>query len=92
MADESDARRAVGARTFGDLWESYARKVLPQDAGEVQRRETQRAFYSGGIALLSTLMRMVTDGLEPTDDDLQLMSDLQAEFDAYACDVREGRA
>lgn len=76
---------------FGQMWDEYARKVLPQNAGQVQIQETRRAFYAGGVRLFYTMLSMLDSDAEPTEDDLRKMDDLKAEFDAYMRDLAEGK-
>lgn len=38
-------------RVMGDLWDSYRREVLPNDAPTVQVEETQKAFYAGATEI-----------------------------------------
>jgi len=79
-------------RLFGSLWDQYAAKVLPADAGAVQVQETRRAFYSGGTALFSTIVNMLDKEMEVTDQDLGKMDALAAEFEEFVRDLAEGRA
>jgi len=43
-------------RTIQDTWDGYERLAIPAIAGELQRRESKKAFYAGalGVALLMT--------------------------------------
>jgi hypothetical protein len=43
------------------LWESYSSLVLPQDCPDIQRLETERAFYSGLMAAVVLLPECETD-------------------------------
>jgi hypothetical protein len=78
-------------RRFAAQWDNYA-KTMPADAGAVQIQETRRAFYAGGASLLYALVSILTDDVKPTDQDIQAMEDLKAEFEAFTLDVVDGRA
>jgi hypothetical protein len=80
-----------GERRLAVAWDSYA-KLIPSDASAVQLQETRRAFYAGAVALFYTVATMLDEGQEPTEADLAKMDDLKAELDAWAQDVKEGRA
>lgn len=41
-----------------DFWTDYKEKVVPTNAPEVQVVETRKAFYAGGIALVSLIHQM----------------------------------
>jgi hypothetical protein len=63
-----------------EAWERYRRDVIPEGAGEVQLRETRLAFYGGAQALFATLTGGLSDGSEPTETDLAMMSELDQEL------------
>ena len=52
------------------LWESYKIQVVPESAGENQIDETQKAFFAGGVAILSLLFA----GTNPKDIEEELLS------------------
>lgn len=72
-------------------WRDYQKRLL-QQAGNVQIRETRRAFYAGALTLQGIMMHKVSLGEEVTTEDEQLMLDLQAEFDRFIQDVQAGKA
>jgi hypothetical protein len=41
-----------------ECWTAYADRVLPADAGVVQRYETTKAFYAGFWSMLSICIRL----------------------------------
>ena len=45
-------------RTIAEEYREWAELTQPADAGEVQRREVRRAFYSGVMAALSACRRV----------------------------------
>jgi hypothetical protein len=44
--------------TIEECWTAYARRVLPPDAGVVQRHETRKAFYAGFWSMMSVCLRL----------------------------------
>lgn len=74
-------------------WLSYALQVLPAGAPEAQRVETRRAFYAGAAAFMNTALAALTpvDG-EPTAEELAAFDATVRELEAFARDVRGGRA
>ena len=72
-----------GPGTIAELWRLYETKVLPRDAGPVQRQECRRAFYAGIRGWLDMLMAHMEEGDEATDADLQWMKDRDAELTEF---------
>lgn len=79
-------------RTFLGKWRIYETLVMPANAGDVQRKETRRAFYAGGQAMLHAIMQNVSEGEEITAADIQLLHELNAEITAFGDDIQAGRA
>lgn len=77
---------------IGDAWATYAERVLPAGASDVQRQETKRAFYAGADGMLTSLLRLFGEGDEPTPEDLDLMQDVQDEIKAFVQEVLRGEA
>ena len=73
-------------------WASYAEKVIPAGAPELQYIESRRAFYAGAGTLLGILLKALEPGSEPTEQDLALMDQIKAELDEFNADVVAGRA
>lgn len=46
--------KAVSARTVRQLWEHFAKQVIPENAPQMQRFEMQGAFYTGALAVLQS--------------------------------------
>ena len=70
-------------RLISNGWDSYRSTVLPADVGEVQLTETRQAFLAGAALLFETLMRVMDADEEPTEADMQIMADIQAEIDEF---------
>lgn len=79
---------------IAEQWDTFAREVLaPVGAGEIQKKEARRAFYAGAWALYSLQMNQLSPGVERiTQDDLNLMADLDAEMREFGELVKAGRA
>lgn len=60
-----------------DCWLDYKEKVIHPDADEVQIEETKKAFYAGGISVLSILRSM-----DPAQA-VQVLETLITEFKIY---------
>lgn len=48
-------------RQFIIQWNSYAAGVIAKTAGNVQKKETKLAFYTGGFLSLQLMSRMLRD-------------------------------
>lgn len=57
-------------RSVEQEWSEYERMVLDPSAGEIQRRETRRAFMAGYFAAMTALVSMP----EGIDDELLVQS------------------
>ncbi len=66
-------------RRLEEIYNDYAAKVLPKEAGPVQRKETRQAFFIGAYSLMGVL-KQATD---PGADETAIMKDLEAEMDAF---------
>lgn len=79
-------------KLIADAWRDFEIQVIPLDAPEVQRVESRRAFYAGAVTLFSGIMSILEPGEEPTEQDLETMDAIKAEIDAYAKELRDGKA
>lgn len=82
----------TGRASVGGWWHDYAEKIIPANAPKIQMQESKRAFYAGAASMLDAIMSGLSMGDEPTDADLQHMSNLQGELDRFVSDVKAGRA
>lgn len=64
-------------------WLDYRNDVIPKEAGLVQLQECRRAFYAGAWGLLQLILNQVEPGTEPTDADLQMMSEIRQELEEF---------
>jgi hypothetical protein len=76
-----------------NAWQSYKAAVVPADAGADQIRDTRLAFFSGASILFASLTStdllegIGTDDIDPTDADLAVMDDIQAEVDQFGAEL-----
>lgn len=64
-------------------WISLRIAALPPNTHEVQLREMRGAFFAGAQHLFSSIMSVLEPGAEPTDANLQRMSQIQTELDEF---------
>ena len=72
-------------------WVVYERYAVPATAGEVQREETKLAFMAGAQHLFSSMISIMdpTKDAEPTEADLNRMTQIHEELEAWAAKVSE---
>lgn len=75
------------------LWRSFQEKLLSApDVPDIQRQEMRRAFYAGAQGLFHAMVNLPGDGEDITDADMENMSKVQEELEAFGKAVLEGRA
>lgn len=73
-------------------WQEYKEFVIPADAHETQLIECKRAFYAGARSCLSDVLALAgASAGEPTEQDIELMADLEEELAQFARDVMDGK-
>lgn len=77
---------------MAEQWDQFARAVLSEGTPSIQRQEMRRAFYAGAESILFRVIQAFAPESEPTQADLQVMSDLHKELENFADAVKEGRA
>lgn len=77
---------------IAEQWNSFAQATLPPDCSPLQRQEMRRDFYAGVRMMLSAVLRDLTPGSEAEEPDVQMLSDMEAELQKFASDVRVGAA
>lgn len=53
------------------------------DASAVQLAEMRKAFFAGAQHLYASMMNVLDEGEEPTDDDMRRMASIDAELEAF---------
>lgn len=74
--------RGVVAETVREMWQDYARAVLPRNASPTQVIETRRAFYGGAWSLQCRCEANTIAGME-TADFVAWLEKLEAEQKAF---------
>lgn len=78
--------------TLAEIWVRFEQTVLdPIGAGDVQRQEVRRAFYSGAAALLELVLDIGEPGFEE-DAGVNRLAKLEAEIAQFSDDLAQGRA
>jgi hypothetical protein len=65
-----------------ECWTAYADRVLPADAGVVQRYETRKAFYAGFWSMLSICIRLGESDVSEADG-IAALERLRIETEAW---------
>ena len=73
-------------KTLAEMWDSYRRSVVPENAGPVQFRETRQAFYAGATALLEE-QKASPDGMSDVEM-AQVILGWDAEIAEFVAKVR----
>lgn len=71
-------------------WEQYRNLVMSQDASDTQLAETRLAFYAGAAACFGIVTSVEPGDDEPTDEELQLVTDLNDELNEHVASVQQG--
>ena len=69
-------------RTVKSGWQGYLENVVPKEAGEVQIKETEAAFYAG--ALVTMHLGLEAAGIEDIDEAEKAYSKLNDEIMTFA--------
>ena len=74
--------------TVQSLWQDFDTKVVaPSGAGDVQRSEMRKAFFMGAEHLFASIMSILDPGAEPTERDLDRMTLIHKELEAFRKEV-----
>lgn len=68
-------------------WATMNAFVLPADASPTQRAEMRKAFFMGAQHLFASIMGILEPGAEPTDKDLDRMTLIHNELEAFRKEV-----
>jgi hypothetical protein len=72
-----------------EQWNEFS-KLIPKNAPEVQRKEMKRAFYFGAQSILFKVIAVLAPESEPTQEDIQIMVDLDQELQEFAKRLNQG--
>lgn len=70
-------------------WVSYRHYVMPANAPDIQIKETQQAFYAGCQHLFGSIMSALDDDKEPTEADMQRMTNIAKELEEFGSKFRD---
>lgn len=76
-------------RSIGDAWAVFAQFTIPPGTSAAHRKDMRRSFYNGAAATWELLVRRAGG-----DDEFAInrLNALQAEFEAFALEIRTGEA
>lgn len=75
--------------TIKERWEHYRNSVIHKQAGELQLKETRRAFYAGTVSTLEALLELDSQSDEQADAWMAATNDECGEFVKL---ITEGKA
>jgi hypothetical protein len=75
-------------RPIADLYATYAERVLPAGADNIQKQETKRAFYAGAHALFE----MVVFKSDNEEEGMQYMTEIQKDAELFCEEIKKGKA
>jgi hypothetical protein len=78
-------------KTIAELWNSYHKEVLPQDAPAIQVQECKRAFYAGARGLMTSIISNLSPGPDDAPEDLTMMEDIDKELQEFLISVIAGK-
>lgn len=67
-------------------WIGLKLSAVPPEAPEIQVREMRHAFFAGAQHLFASIMAGLDPGAEPTEADMQRMTQIAGELDAFIQD------
>lgn len=68
-------------------WAAMRLLVLPPNASDVQVSEMRKAFFMGAQHLYASIMGIMDEDREPTDSDMNRMSLIHNELEAFRMEV-----
>ena len=74
--------------TVADMWAGYAAACLPANCHEVQRTETERAFYAGVVSMVE-LCNLIGQPGVTEERGVEILSGIEAEVAAYTERAKE---
>lgn len=69
-------------------WQALKATSVPANAPPVQIAEMRNAFFAGAQHLFASIMGILEDGHEATDADLNRMTQISNELDAFVAEYR----
>lgn len=87
LHDEIAKKLTDEGRLIEAGWATMNALVLPKDAPPIQRAEMRKAFFMGAQHLYASMMAFLEEGEEPTATDLNRMSLIHNELEAFRKEV-----
>lgn len=75
------------SKPIEQMWDGFAKMVVPASAPEVQRVEMRKAFYAGASALFTLMVKSMSDGPDEMPEDMALMENIQSEIDEFRAEL-----
>lgn len=72
-------------------FQAYRMLSIPPNAPEIQVSECRLAYFFGAQHLFSSIMGVLDEGTEPTEDDLRRLDLINTELAAFVEGIKEGR-
>lgn len=69
-------------------FQAYRMLSIPPDAPDIQVKESRLAYFFGAQHLFASVMGVLDDGDEPTEDDMKRMELIHKELEAFIEDVK----
>ena len=85
--DELMKRFTADGKLIEAGWQSMLLLVVPKDAPPVQVSEMRKAFFMGAQHLYAALMSIMDEDAEPTDADMDKMTLIHNELEAFRMEV-----
>lgn len=70
-------------------FQAYRMLAIPPNAPEIQVSECRLAYFFGAQHLFSSLMGVLDEGSEPTEDDLKRLDLIDTELNTFVAQVKE---
>lgn len=64
-------------------WQAYRMLSIPPNAPEIQVKECRLAYFFGAQHLFASMMGVLDEGSEPTDDDMKRLDNINEELTAF---------
>lgn len=64
-------------------WAGFCLAVIPQGVSQIQIDEMRKAFFAGAQHLFASIMCILEPGAEPTDKDMNRMSQIHEELSKF---------
>lgn len=70
-------------------WQALRAVAMPANTPKDQIAEMRNAFFAGAQHVFSSIMSMLEEGAEPTENDLARMTQINDELDRFVADYKQ---